>query len=88
VFFLNTTGGRAYLLRRAMGMRLLVTYYSLLIAHAADKKGTNTYGIDVLSHLKRLKKEIGLYPDFYYQDTYLAQLNRIETYYVAKRKGR
>ncbi len=46
-FFLNTIGGRSYLYRRPMGLRLLCTYYSLQILQEADKQGKNSYGIDV-----------------------------------------
>ncbi len=37
-FFVNSIGGRAYLFRRATRLRLLLSYYSLLIVHEADKK--------------------------------------------------
>ena len=84
-FFLNTTGGRAYLFRRNTGVRLLVSYYCLLILHSADQKGANNYGIDVLPFIKTLKKEISIYPDFLFGDDYIGMLNRMEAYYSERR---
>jgi len=84
-FFLNTIGGRAYLFRRSLGLRLLISYYCILIIHEADKEGRNTYGIDVLPTLLAVKNEIGNYPGFRYRDAYLRRLNALESYYLAKR---
>jgi hypothetical protein len=84
-FFLNTTGGRAYLFRRTQSLRLLANYYCVLIVHDADKKGENSYGIDVLAYISPLKKEIGLYAEFDFQREYLEKLNRIEDFYNKRR---
>ncbi len=84
-FFLNTIGGRAYLFRQNPSLRLLISYYSLMIIHKADQKGQNTYGIDVLPFIAPLKREILRYTDFRYQDEYLDTLERLESYYVARR---
>ena len=84
-FFLNTIGGRAYLFRRSVRLRLLISYYCILIIHEADKEGRNTYGIDVLPTLLAVKSEIGNYPGFRYRDEYLRRLNALESYYLAKR---
>jgi hypothetical protein len=84
-FFLNTIGGRAYLFRRSLGLRLLISYYCILIIHEADKEGRNTYGIDVLPTILAVKNEIGNYPGFRYRDEYVRRLNTLESYYLAKR---
>ena len=84
-FFLNTTGGRAALFRRAAAIRLLVSYYSISIIHAADKAGRNNFGIDVVPFIGPLKEEMGYYGSFLYQDDYMTRLEEIETYYLAKR---
>ena len=84
-FFLNTIGGRAYLFRRSLGLRLLISYYCLLIIHEADKEGRNTYGIDVFPTLLAVKNEIGNYPGLRYRDEYIRRLNTLESYYLAKR---
>ncbi|MBW1797056.1 MAG: hypothetical protein JRJ21_01350 [Deltaproteobacteria bacterium] len=84
-FFVNTTGGRAYLFRRPSGLRLLVSYYCILVVHEADKKGRNSCGIDIFPLIEPLKNEIGYYPDFQFQEEYISQLGRLEDYYKTKR---
>jgi hypothetical protein len=84
-FFLNTIGGRAYLYRRPLNVRLLISYYSLLIVHEADKKGKNAYGIDVFPEVTPLAREISLYPDFHFQNEYILQLTQLQNYYLKKR---
>lgn len=84
-FFLNTIGGRAYLFRRALGLRLLCSYYCLLIVHEADKQGKNSYGIDVFPHIAPLGKEILVYPNFHFKNDYIHKLNELEQYYLQRR---
>jgi hypothetical protein len=84
-FFLNTIGGRAYLFRRGLGLRLLCSYYSLLIVHEADKQGRNSYGIDVFPFIAPLGKEILLYPNFHFTNDYIYKLNELEKYYLQRR---
>jgi len=84
-FFINTTGGRAYLFRRPSGLRLLVSYYCILVVHEADKKGRNSCGIDIFPLIEPLKNEIRYYPDFQFQEEYISQLGRLEDYYKTKR---
>jgi hypothetical protein len=85
-FFLNTIGGRSYLFRRPLGLRLLCSYYSLLILQEADKQGRNSYGIDALPFIAPLAREIALYPDFRFKQTYLKNLEEMEKDYVKKRQ--
>ena len=84
-FLLNTIGGRAYLLRRSPPLRLVLTYYCLLIVHEADKRGKNNYGIDPFPFLLLLREEISHYPDLEFQSEYLQTLERIEAYYLQRR---
>lgn len=84
-FFLNTTGGRSCLFRRALCSRILVSYYCVLVLYQADRLGKNSYGIDVVPYLKPLKEEIAHHPELEFQDQYLSTLNRIEDYYLLKR---
>jgi hypothetical protein len=84
-FFLNTIGGRAYLFRRSTPVRLLISYYSLLIIHEADKRGKNSYGIDISPEISRLAKEISVYPDFQLQNTYIQKLTELQNYYLERR---
>ena len=71
--------------RRATAIRLLTTYYSLLIIHKADRLGLNHYGIDILPFIKTAKQDIGLYPDFEFQNEYLNNLLMMENYYMKRR---
>ena len=84
-FFLNTIGGRAYLFRRSPDLRLLTSYYCLLIVHEMDKKGKNNYGIDILPFIAPLREEIIHYPDFQFGGDYINTLNNVEYYYLQKR---
>ncbi|UCF57532.1 MAG: hypothetical protein JSW15_03435 [Deltaproteobacteria bacterium] len=84
-FFLNTIGGRAYLFRRPPHFRLLVSYYSLLIIHEADKRGKNRYGIDIFPEITPLAREMSIYPDFHFQNEYIHQLTELQNYYLTKR---
>lgn len=84
-YFLNTIGGRAYLFRRSEPVRLLVTYYSLLIVHEADRAGRNDYGIDLVPFIEPLKNGISYYPKFEFQTDYIDRLNEIQDHYLRKR---
>jgi hypothetical protein len=84
-FFLNTTGGRAYMFRRGLKVRLLVSYYSVLIIYQADKAGKNNYGIDVLPHIRVLMEEMSNYPDLQYKEGYLETLAKIKGFYSGRR---
>ena len=85
-FFMNTIGGRSYLSRRPMGLRLLCSYYALLILQEADRQGKNSYGIDVLPFIGPLAREIALYPDFRFKQIYLKNLQDMEREYLKKRQ--
>jgi len=84
-FLLNSIGGRSYLFRRSIRFRLLVSYYSLLIIHEADRKGKNSYGIDIFPYIHQIKQEMSLYPDFDFQEDYIQNLDKLMSYYVQKR---
>ncbi len=80
-FFLNTIGGRAYLYRRSEGVRLLASYYCILLLHEADRRKVNTYGIDVLPFIGPLINEMNHYPGLQFQETYIEKLKQLEAYY-------
>lgn len=84
-FFLNTTGGRAYMFRRGLKVRLLVSYYSVLTIYQADKAGKNNYGVDVLPHIRMLMEEMGNYPNLIYKEAYLETLTKIKGFYSSRR---
>ena len=84
-FFLNTIGGRSYLFRRTSGIRLLVSYYCLLILYDADTSGENSYGLDIFPYIEPMRNEIADYPNFQFQAQYIERLRAIEIYYLQKR---
>ena len=86
-FFINTTGGRACLFRRSSDIRLLVSYYCLLIINEADKKGWNSSGIDILPYIEPIREEILLHPHFHFQSEYINKLDSLKRYYQNKRKS-
>ncbi len=77
VFFLNTVGGKAYLLRRDSEVRILLTYYSILILDRADTQQMNRHGVDILPHVNSLIDDINRYNGLDHKDKYLARLNAI-----------
>ena len=64
---------------------MLLSYYSLLIVHEADRKGNNTYGIDIFPHIAPLLTEMAIYPDLKLKKEYIQKLNQMESYYLQKR---
>jgi hypothetical protein len=84
-FFMNTIGGRAYLFRRATWLRLLLSYYAVLILHEADREGINRYGIDVLPMAQKVRDEVARYGGYHFQGTYLERLDAVAGYYQARR---
>ena len=84
-FFTNTLGGRAYLFRRPTKLRLLFSYYCLLIIHEADKRDQNPYGINIAPKITPLIKDIGANPDLQFKDDYVNQLSAIQNYYKQSR---
>lgn len=57
-FFLTTMGGRLYLFRRDASLRMLVSYYSILIVEEANRLGKNRHGIDVRPVVEQLISEM------------------------------
>ncbi len=84
-FFLNTIGGRSYLFRRPSRLRLLISYYAILLVHHADREGRNTFGIDILPMAKQMRKDMSRYTDYHYLEYYLERLNAVEEYYQGRR---
>jgi len=84
-FLVNSIGGRAYLFRRDTRLRLLLSYYCLLIVHEADKKKMNSFGIDISPFLEPLAEEIENYQLLYFRKEYAGKLIDIRNYYLKKR---
>jgi hypothetical protein len=68
-----------------LGLRLLIGYYALLIIHEADRRGENSYGIDIFPQVAQLLKEMSVYPAFLFQDDYIRKLTEIQNYYLERR---
>jgi hypothetical protein len=85
-FLVNSIGGRAYLFRRDTRLRLLFTYYCLLIIHEADKRKMNSFGIDIKPFLEPLAEEIENYQLLYFRREYAGTLIEIKNYYARKRR--
>ena len=57
-FFLNTLAGKSYLLRRDSKVRILTSYYCVLIVDKANDETLNRHGIDVRPHIDFLFYDI------------------------------
>ncbi len=84
-FLINSIGGRAYLFRRDTRLRLLTSYYCLLIIHEADRKKMNSFGIDIIPFLEPLAEEIENNQLLYFRKEYAGKLIELKEYYLRKR---
>lgn len=82
-FFLNTTGGKAYLFRRDSRLRLLASYYAVLELHEANEKIQNPYGMDIRPELCQVMEEINARIDLADRAQYLSTLEAIKAKYPA-----
>jgi hypothetical protein len=85
-YLINSIGGRAYLFRRDTRLRLLLTYYCILIIHEADKKKLNNFGIDITPYLEPLADEIENYHLLYFRREYAGRLIDMKNYYAKRRR--
>ncbi len=80
-YFLNTLGGRGYLLRRETKLRMLINYYALLTIDMANDAKINSYGIDIRPHLDYLFYDINNQKGLMYRQRYLSRLSALQTKY-------
>jgi hypothetical protein len=80
-FFLNTLGGRSYLMRRDSKVRLLTTYYCILVLERANDTGMNPNGVDIRPLIVSTAKDIRSQKGLIYQKAYLAELSRLADKY-------
>ena len=80
-FFLNTLGGRSYLLRRNSKVRILTNYYCVLILDMANEEALNSDGIDIRPYLNLLYYEILNQKGLIYKKQYLAELETLRDKY-------
>ena len=83
-YFINTLGGQSYLFRRALFLRLLIRYYSILTIDRANTVNTNRYGIDIRYTLDALISEIQSNGDLENRQKYLENLLKLQESYQAK----
>ncbi len=81
-FFLNSVGGRSYLLRREPRIRILTTYYSLLIVDRAIQEERNRHGIDIRPHIDSVIQEVRNQRGLVYQKDYLDTLANLQKKYA------
>lgn len=80
-FLLNTLGGRSYLLRRDSKVRILASYYSILILDQANEKTMNPFGIDIRPYIDISFHDIRSHQGLMYQKEYLAKLKELKNKY-------
>jgi hypothetical protein len=80
-YFINTLGGRGYLLRRNSRIRIITTYYSVLIIDRANDQGLNSDGIDIRPHIKSVFNDITNQIGLIHQKEYLLQLEKLKAKY-------
>jgi hypothetical protein len=80
-FFLNTMGGRSYLLRRDTKQRMLINYYALLIIDMANDVKLNSYGLDIRPHLDYVFYDINNQKGLIYRQRYLTKLTALQSKY-------
>lgn len=80
-FFLNTLAGKSYLLRRDSKIRILTTYYSILILDKVNDEKFNSAGIDIRPHIEFLLNDLQTQIGLTYQKQYLAELQKLADKY-------
>ena len=81
-YFLNTLGGRSYLLRRDSKVRMLLNYYAILIVDRANDEKFNQYGIDVRPYIDYLFYDISNQKGLAYRERYLTRLAALRDKYM------
>jgi hypothetical protein len=80
-FFLETLGGRNYLFRRDSKVRILTSYYCVLIIDQANIDGVNSNGIDIRPHIKLVLEEITQQIGLNYKNQYIMELEKLTKKY-------
>jgi len=80
-FFLETLGGRSYVLRRDSKVRILTLYYCVLIIDQANIDEVNSNGIDIRPHLRLISEDITHQKSLNYKDQYFMKLEMLRKKY-------
>jgi hypothetical protein len=81
-YLLNTLGGRSYLLRRSPKVRILTTYYCVLILDRANDEEINSRGIDIRPYIKSSLMEINNQIGLIHQEEYITRLSKLSLKYT------
>jgi hypothetical protein len=80
-FFLETFGGRSYLLRRDSKVRILILYYCVLIIDQANIHGVNSNGLDIRPHIKLVLDDVTHQIGLNYKNQYFIKLETLRKKY-------
>ena len=80
-FFLETLGGRSYVLRRDSKVRILTLYYCVLIIDQANIEGVNSNGIDIRPPLRLISEDITHQKSLNYKNQYFIKLEMLRKKY-------
>jgi len=83
-FFLNTLGGRSYMLRREGKLRMLVNYYAILVIDMSNDAGLNSFGLDIRPHLDYLLYDLNNQKGLEYRERYLTRLAALKDKYPSQ----
>jgi len=80
-FFLNTLAGKSYLLRRDSTVRLLTTYYAVLILDRANRETRNRYGLDIRPFIERTLLDVRSQQGLIFKKQYVDTLEALQASY-------
>ena len=80
-FFLETLGGRSYLLRRDAKIRLLSTYYCLRVVDLANENHLNSNGVDIRPLITSTEDDMQAHQALIFRHEYMAELERLAAKY-------
>lgn len=80
-FFLNSLGGKSYLLRRDSRTRILTSFYSVLIIDIANDNKLNVNGIDIRPFIETTYDDITDYMGLFDKREYLNVLEKLKVKY-------
>jgi len=87
VYFLNTIGGRSYLLRRDSRIRTLTQYYCVLLLDRANDLKLNSYGIDIRPYIRGALEDIQNLLGLAYRSEYIDSLKALREKYEMAAAG-
>ncbi|MDL2269616.1 hypothetical protein LJC71_07240 [Desulfosarcina sp. OttesenSCG-928-A07] len=80
-YFLNTLGGRSYLMRQDSRISTLITYYAILVVDLANDEHLNPYGLDLRPHISTLSRSLSTQTGLVYRDRYQSKLTALKDKY-------